>query len=96
MSIVGNSSSLDTVRSWEFLGDPTMRVPPSIFKAQSSHQSSTTESKKGGGFLSCGITGGGPTSGGPSSGLMLLLMLPMIVLIGLRFYPVKTMALRKS
>lgn len=62
LSIAGTASNLDTVRSWEFLGDPTMKLPPTMFSAESIDLSSSDDSKKGNGFLSCGSIGSGPTT----------------------------------
>ncbi len=87
LAISGTPSNLVTVRSWEFLGDPTMRVPPSVFSAQSTDLSSTDEGKKGNGFLSCGSIGRGGSNGrnGSSWGDTFSGLLEMLVLIGMLF-----------
>lgn len=64
LQVMGSDlSSKDTLRSWSLLGDPSMKLPKTVFKTEDTSLSSNTDSKSKG-FMSCGGIAGG---GGPMS-----------------------------
>jgi len=79
-----DENSKDTIRSWALLGDPSMKLPSDVFKAQSVDQSSTRKSK---GFLSCGSIDIGSSGGsGPNWPALfeMLLLVGFIMLLRIR------------
>ncbi|OQW47426.1 MAG: hypothetical protein A4S09_15375 [Proteobacteria bacterium SG_bin7] len=84
-----DKNSQDVMRSWVLLGDPSMKVPSGVFKAQTTDLSSSTDEKKGHGFLSCGSINSGPTTltdifSGIIEMLVLICLLVMMRLIAMK------------
>ncbi|MEQ1878570.1 MAG: C25 family cysteine peptidase, partial [Bdellovibrionia bacterium] len=75
VSLGNHASSLDTLRSYSLIGDPSLKLPAASFHAPETEEQPAppTSGSGGGGIFGCGTTGDGTGSGGFGFGLEMIL-----------------------